>query len=468
MSRSERGEAFHNIHKALYEFVKTVLSVKRAEYLEKVLDWHPDLKADLDGIRTATEFYDADKNQILKKEYYGAAQINKMITVTLRDMYGDTGMLVFEKFIPERSTKSVELYEIAHIAACNGVGFVKKRGVYYDDVIFSNYGSIQSAVNRLKSNFIDLPTTSYDAFSEFIDSVGIHHNNDQTRDTYNRMYNEFGVFGKLLYVAYYSFNKHHLKLPEENTCENVYMAYKKDIETSKRYSIVNRTNGASRIRIVCYTATSFLSSDKVGEAYDFHWHESFMRLLTTMPIDLVLVPPDCKGMADIINYQLRPRVSSDKVKDRTRPFQLNYKKLMRIMDDIDEKEIRGSELNVFFTRCPLTNAYFQCMFSDQSQRDTIKVDMYTPLFSAYTKSDGCIRIPDTEYADDNRPSFVVKPDNNLYTFFSRNIDDIINDSERIIVNSKFVDETCRRRVESFASNDFDLNFDKSDINKTLL
>ncbi len=469
MSLSERGNVFHNIHQALYEFLGKIISMTRAEYLERVLDWHDDFRADLDGIRNATHFYDFQgKINIRKKEDYGDAQINKMITVSLRYMYSGTGMLIFEKHFPQDGSCPDGLYMIDLISACNGVGFILKARSYYDDARFNDYGSIQKAVNRLKENFRDLPQAAYVPLSEYIDSMDIHLNNNITRETYNFLANAFGVFGKLLFVAYYSFNKHYLCLPDDKTADNVYMAFKKDIESAKRFSILNRTNEAKRIRIVCYTATSFLSSDRVGEVYDFNWHTAFMNLLQSIPIDLVLVPPDSKNFADIINYHLRPRMSSDKVEDRTRPFQLNYKKLKRIMDDICDGEIRNTDLNVYFAKCPLTNAYFQCIFDDDSMRDTIKCDIYTPLFSTYEKGADGIFIPDEQLADDNRPSFVVKPDNKLYTFFSKNIDDIIQDSDDIIINSKYVNDDCQKRIESFASGEYELTFDEKDIKDSLL
>ena len=95
--------------------------------------------------------------------------------------------------------------------------------------------------------------------------------------------------------------------------------------------------------------------------------------------------------------------------------------------------------------------------------DSVKVDMYIPMFSRYEKDEnGDIRLPAEAPADDCRPSFIIGRNHEMYPVFNRNIHDIVENSIPVILRSEYAGEG-RGLIEAYASEDFVLPFAESDI-----
>jgi DNA-binding winged helix-turn-helix (wHTH) protein len=252
-----------------------------------------------------------------------------------------------------------------------------------------------------------------------------------------------------------------------NKENNVYVATKKEIESyTDEYSLTARCKGASRIRQVCYAATSFLAADNISCIYNADVKDYFNSLIENTGIDIVIADPGLPYMADMVNYKLRPRVSRNDV-DRTNPFQKNFIDLIGLVEDIGSGSLKAKDFNVYFAPFSMSNAYFQCIFDDRKDRETIKVDMYVPMFSEYERNRRHdYVIPNDRSADDNRPSFLVKYGSAAYEMFEHNIDDIIRHSTHIILKGEFQGD-WEQRINDYADGKFERPFELSDINDNL-
>lgn len=256
---------------------------------------------------------------------------------------------------------------------------------------------------------------------------------------------------------------------------NIYISTRKELDNlDGEYSLKNRMLDASHIIQICYAGTTFLASGRIGRNYEDTWQEYFRSALSGKRIDLVLANPESDQMREMINYKLRPRYSADNV-DRTNPFQYNFTRLMVIMNLIKDGVIKDADFNVYLADFALSNAYLQCKFpDDKSDKETIKVDMYIPLFSKYKiDKDGTYYIPDDEWADDDRPSFIVcknkQPE--LYAHLSMNIDDILHNCEdngnQVIKRGVFKDGWEQKFID-YSNGKFTRPFKKDEILKGLL
>lgn len=258
--------------------------------------------------------------------------------------------------------------------------------------------------------------------------------------------------------------------------DNVYISTKKEIESmGGEFSFLNRCLNAGRIISVCYAGTSFLAHTMISGIYDEETCKTYRSLLNNIRMDLVLVSPESSQMKDMINYKLRPRTSAAEV-DRTNPFQLNCTELVGIMEWIKkgrEAKLLGTvDLNVYFADFAMPNSYFQCCdFPEESRsKETIKVDMYIPLFSSYkVDKNGMYYIPEDEPADDNRPSFIITREKQpeMYSDLSKNILDIIDHSEPVIAKGEYIGD-WKRKLLDYSNGEFERPFDVKDIHENLI
>ena len=253
--------------------------------------------------------------------------------------------------------------------------------------------------------------------------------------------------------------------------DNIYISTRKVMDNlDGEYSLGNRMHDASRIIQVCYAGTTFLASGRIGKTYEDSWREYFRRALSNKRIDLVLANPESDQMREMINYKLRPRYSAEDV-DRTNPFQYNFTYLYMIMGLIQEGFIPNADFNVYLADFSLSNAYLQCIFSDdKADKETIKVDMYIPFFSKYKiTEDGTRYIPEDEWADDDRPSFIVckKKQPDLYKHLSKNIDDILHNCNQVIKKGIYM-EGWEQKFKDYSNGNFTRPFNKDEILEGLL
>ena len=421
--KSRIGELFCSIHKPLSEHFK---KQSDGDYVRRMYSWHPDLRNDISDIVNAEKFYDKDLEKETSKSRLGAVRTDHMITATLAGAF-QNGLRVFDKI----ASGSGKLYGIfqknnQYLLCCC-------RAAYYPDIAFSSYMDMKSAVDTLRSSWAKQLYESEEAVSGETDKILLERLSGQEKAVYSGLAENFGMYGKLFFAAYYALNGHAPVLPDHSL-----------------------------------SATSLLGGNIVSdEVYDSDGFRLFKNLLEKgVHIDLVLSPPDRIDMADIINYQLRPRKSSAGV-NKLYPFTPNYKRLRRIMESIEEKEIEGSDLNVYFAPFSMTCSYFQTEFEDESM-DSVKVDMYIPMFSRYEKDEnGDIRLPAEAPADDCRPSFIIGRSHEMYPVFNRNIHDIVENSVPVILRSEYTGEG-RRLIEAYASENFSLPFAEDDILPGLL
>lgn len=253
--------------------------------------------------------------------------------------------------------------------------------------------------------------------------------------------------------------------------DNIYISTRKEMDNlDGEYSLENRMIDASHIIQICYAGTTFLASGRIGRNYENSWQDYFRGALSNKRIDLVLANPESEQMREMINYKLRPRYSADDV-DRTNPFQYNFTHLGFIMGLIKDGVIKNADFNVYLADFALPNAYLQCKFpEDKANKETIKVDMYIPLFSKYkVDKNGMYYIPDNEWADDDRPSFIVskKKQPELYDHLAMNIDDILHNCKQVIEKGKFKDN-WEQKFDDYSNGKFTRPFKNDEILKGLL
>jgi len=456
--KSRRGELFYSIHNTLSKYFK---KKSDGDYVRKMYSWHPDLLSDIRDIVKAEKFFDNYCNKAISKSKFGSVKTDHMINATLAGAFLN-GLRTFEMI----SSDSEALYCVTQ-KNCQYL-FCCCRAAYYPDIVLSSYMVLKSAVDTLRSTWENQYAGSEEEMSGIIDGVMSEKLSAADKTVYTGLAENFGMYGKLFFAAYYAVNGNAPVLPDHSFTDNIHLAERRDIESNEFYSLRNRLADAKTVRVVAFTATSFLGGNLVSdEVYDSVGFRLFTELLEKgVHIDLVLSPPDRIDMADIINYQLRPRKSSADV-NKLYPFTPNYKRLRRIMERIEEKEIEGSDLNVYFAPFSMTCSYFQTEFEDES-RDSVKVDMYIPMFSRYDKTeDGDIYLPSDAPADDCRPSFIIGRSHEMYPVFNRNIRDIVENSTPVILRSEYTGEG-RRLIEAYASENFGLPFTGNDILPGLL
>ncbi len=451
--KSRCGELFYSIHNPLSKSFK---KKSDGDYVRRMYSWHPDLRNDIRDIVKAENFYDNYMGKVTSKSRFGSVRTDHMINATLAGAFL-SGLRTFEKI----DSDSGDLYCVTQ-KNCQDL-FCCSRAVYYPDIVFSSYIEMKSAVDTLRSNLTKQLCESEEEISDKIDSILLGKISAPEKAVYSGIAEYFGMYGKLFFAAYYAVNGNAPVLPNHSFIDNIHLTERRNIESNEFYSLRNRLANAKTVRVVAFTATSLLGGNLVSdEVYDSEGFRLFKSLLEKgVHIDLVLSPPDRIDMSDIINYQLRPRKSSAGV-NKLYPFTPNYKRLKRIMESIEEKEIEGSNLNVYFAPFSMTCSYFQTEFEDESM-DSVKVDMYIPMFSRYEKDEnGDIRLPAEAPADDCRPSFIIGRNHEMYPVFNRNIHDIVENSIPVILRSEYAGEG-RGLIEAYASEDFVLPFAESDI-----
>ena len=207
---------------------------------------------------------------------------------------------------------------------------------------------------------------------------------------------------------------------------NIYMDTKEKLQ--EKFSLEDRYQGASRIVIINYAGTSFLTGRLLVKNSNPEWNDWFDRTTKgDTEIHIVLTDPASPAAKDAEQYKMKPKI-------------LRCKSEEIISNNIDElrrhmAKYPDSNLRAYITELSLPCAYIKAEFHNNPDLDNIKVDIYLPIYTNYvTDPDGNYQLENPDICDDTvRQSFMVlkreTPD--LYNSFSANIEAILKHAEKM-------------------------------------
>ncbi len=438
---------FSSIHQSILQIITDGgYKWTQAYYIESMFSWLDEFSRDLKSIKRSGAF--ADKNELDQignepiytistfEETYGyKMDVSKILTSSLKSFFKEKGLQRFDKFqncyIIVFSNKTTR-----YALSTNG---------HYSDPDF--YGTANVVIEDLKRIIPTSDTLDLDKHKEKIMeclslSYSSHesYSEEKRREIGEKIYSQYGIYGLLYLVLFYSLNGN---MPEntDNTSAvkgnkpNIFMASKKYIEDTD--AKLERCVGAEKIIMVCYAGTTFLANDTVSTAYKYDFFNYYKNLIDKAEMHIALVDPQSPFVEEMVRYKMKPRTLINNV-DMKGLINENIRWLLRLM-----KISRKSRINLYFVDFSMTLSYFQCIYPENKrENDNIKVDLYLPNFAEYsTDENGRHFLPEDKMADaELRQSFVVKRSSELYDVFNTNIQDILNNSRRVITDSKIENE----------------------------
>lgn len=435
--KSKYGIFFNSIHSLIYKFLAENKNTQwtKAEYLKNILGWHPEFSDAINEIKNPdNEFLDNDDKKIYSAEQiiktYGVDVCN-ILNLTLEKMYNEKGAL--------RLLKEKEKY-VFQVSNDGATPYFRTKTKYnhYSDINF--YDEISSVIEYFKGKLENIDGID----GVLCECLKISYKENDTKndefrnDKGKSILEKYGNYGLLFLVVYYSLNGN---MPEmiqkiKQRKPNIFITSKADLE--KSVSLKERLEWANRIIMICYAGTSFLANKSISTAYDYNWYKYYKSLIDDVKIDIVLVDPNTKFYDEMVKYKMKPRILNKDVKMED----LIRANVKRIIDLIEVSD--GSDINLYFADFSMTLSYFQCIFpEDKRDKDNIKIDLYLPNFSIYNEEDeeGNKVISKDQPSDaELRQSFIVKRDSELYAVFDKNIQDIISNSKKVIINSRVQDD----------------------------
>lgn len=168
-------------------------------------------------------------------------------------------------------------------------------------------------------------------------------------------------------------------------------------ELEENLSLSERTEGATKIRLVNYAGTSFLANEVISTSYDPEWRTWFEDALDGgVLFNLVLTKPGTSAAEDAAKYKMYPEQGTDINKNNL--ILKNYEAIQALIAKQPHIKLLAK-----FTDVALPYGLFETIFPDKT-KNHIKVDLYSPLTGN----------------DSERPSFMVYKSKNpkLYNHFS--------------------------------------------------
>lgn len=209
-------------------------------------------------------------------------------------------------------------------------------------------------------------------------------------------------------------------------CPNIYMDTKGNIQ--EKFPLEERYQGASRMVIINYAGTSFLTGKMVAKSSNPEWNAWFDSTTKgDTEIHIVLTDPKSPAAKDAEQYKMKPKILKCKSEEI---ISNNIDELKRHMEKFPD-----SNLCAYLTNLSLPCAYIKAEFWDNHELDNIKVDIYLPIYTKYVENlDGNYHLENPNVCDDTvRQSFMVlrreTPD--LYDSFSANIEAILKHAEKL-------------------------------------
>ena len=207
---------------------------------------------------------------------------------------------------------------------------------------------------------------------------------------------------------------------------NIYMGTKKEIQ--EKFSLQSRYQGASKLVIINFAGTSFLSGRLVDSTVDSNWKSWFHNTMQgATEIQMVLTKPGTAAAKDAERYKMRPKKLECELEQL----------IANNLDTLRRETIQYPNRNfkVYLTTISLPCAYIKAEFEEDHDLDNIKVDLYLPTFGEYKQvGNGKYKLKNNEDSDDSvRQSFMLfrKEVPELYEAFSKNINDILLHAEEI-------------------------------------
>lgn len=211
---------------------------------------------------------------------------------------------------------------------------------------------------------------------------------------------------------------------------NVYMGTKTEIQN--KFSLQTRYQGASRLVIINFAGTSFLSGRLVDSSADRDWKGWFHNTMQgATEIRIVLTDPRSAAAKDAEHCKMRPKKLECELEEI----------IQNNLQSLREESIQYPNRNfkVYLTTVALPCAYIKAEFEEDHSLDNIKIDLYLPNFEGYKPGNKSkYEINDVTCSDDFvRQSFMIfrKDVPELYNSFSKNIEEILIHAEEVIFDT---------------------------------
>ncbi len=192
---------------------------------------------------------------------------------------------------------------------------------------------------------------------------------------------------------------------------NVFLCSKEQTESSSKYPLYQRFQGVTKLTLMNFAASSFISSVKIASVYkgnDYLKNWFVYNLINgNIEVDMILTNPYSYAANDAAEFKMYPSGKNDAVaKDEIILNNLNT--LYNFMQNYP-----SANLKVYLTDIALPYAV-AIADNINSDNDHMKVDLYSPLIND----------------DKNRPSFYLLRNNpdteRLYNFFRNNLDSVLH------------------------------------------
>ena len=220
----------------------------------------------------------------------------------------------------------------------------------------------------------------------------------------------------------------------ERPAPNVYMASKGVIEFQTEYdNLDSRCKDADHLLIIALAATSFLSGTLISKnTYSVKW-TSFLRKLgeDNAEIDIVITAPDSPAEIDAVKYKMRPASLNKNVQ----PSDIVSKNIERLKEDIDFHALKN--VHLYITDIALPVSYVIAEYNSEHDKDTLKCDIYLPIFNTYVDAGDEYNLKNDRFSDSTvRQSFVLHRNDpnthDLYETLLQNAYDILGASKKLL------------------------------------
>lgn len=220
----------------------------------------------------------------------------------------------------------------------------------------------------------------------------------------------------------------------ERPTPNVYIASKGIIEIQTEYdNLDSRCKDADHLLVVALAATSFLSGTLISKnTYSVKW-TSFLRKLgeDNAKIDIVITAPDSPAEIDAIKYKMRPTSLNKNIQ----PSDIISKNIERLEQDIDFHGLKN--VHLYTTDIALPVSYVIAEYNNEHDKDTLKCDIYLPIFNSYVDAGNEYKLKNSMFSDSSvRQSFVLHRNDpcthDLYETLRQNAYDILRASKKLL------------------------------------